>query len=50
MLSQEIVAMAVLVNAKDKGAIRFYEKYGFRGFEDRLLSLYMPIAEIEWLV
>lgn len=46
-LSQEIAAMAVLVDAKDEGSAKFYERYGFRRFSDRPLSLYMPIAEIQ---
>lgn len=49
-LSQEIGAMAVLVDAKDEGAARFYERYGFRRFEDRPHSLYMPMVEIGQLV
>lgn len=48
-LSQEIGAMAVLVDAKDEGAARFYERYGFRRFDDRPHSLYMPMLEIERL-
>jgi GNAT superfamily N-acetyltransferase len=49
-LSLEIGAMAVVVDAKDEGAARFYERYGFRRFEDLPLKLYMPMAEIESLV
>lgn len=49
-LSLEIGAMAVVVDAKDEGAARFYERYGFRRFEDLPLKLYMPMAEIEQLV
>jgi GNAT superfamily N-acetyltransferase len=48
-LSEEIAAMAVLVDAKDEGAAQFYERYGFRRFENRPLSLYMPMAEIQQL-
>jgi len=49
-LSQEIGAIAVLVDAKDEGAVRFYGRYGFRRFEDRPRSLYLPMAEIQLLV
>jgi GNAT superfamily N-acetyltransferase len=49
-LSLEIGAMAIVVDAKDEGAARFYERYGFRRFEDHPLKLYMPMAEIEQLV
>ncbi len=48
-ISQEIGAMAVLVDAKDEGAVQFYERYGFRRFIDRPMSLYMPMEEIRQL-
>jgi predicted GNAT family N-acyltransferase len=48
-LSQEIAAMAVLVDAKDEGSAQFYERYGFRRFTDKPLSLYMPMSEIQQL-
>ncbi|MEO6457453.1 MAG: hypothetical protein ABIO92_04130 [Chloroflexia bacterium] len=41
--------MLRFVDAKDEGAARFYERYGFRRFEDRPHSLYMPMLEIEGL-
>ncbi len=49
-LSLEIGAMAIVVDAKDEGAARFYERYGFRRFEDLPLKLYMPMAEIQQIV
>ena len=48
-LSQQIGAMAVLVDAKDEQAAHFYERYGFRRFMDTPLKLYMPMAEIRQL-
>ena len=48
-LSRKIASMAVLVDAKDERTVQFYERYGFRRFSDRPLSLYMPMAEIEQL-
>ncbi|HYP41895.1 MAG TPA: GNAT family N-acetyltransferase [Chloroflexia bacterium] len=48
-LSQKIGAMAVVVDAKDEGAVQFYEHYGFRRFKDRPFSLYMPMLEIQKL-
>jgi GNAT superfamily N-acetyltransferase len=48
-VSQEIGAMAVLVDAKDEGAVQFYERYGFRRFADRSMSLYMPMEDIRQL-
>lgn len=49
-LSLEIGAMALVVDAKDEGAARLYERYGFRRFEDIPLKLYMPMAEIGQLM
>jgi predicted GNAT family N-acyltransferase len=49
-LSREIGAMAVIVDAKDEGSARFYERYGFRRFKDTERSLYMPMTEIRGLV
>ena len=48
-LSKKIASMAVLVDAKDEQGAQFYERYGFRRFTDRPLSLYMPMSEIEQL-
>lgn len=48
-LSRKIGTMAVRVDAKDETAARFYEKFGFRRFEDRPFSLYMPIEVIRQL-
>ena len=48
-LSSEIGAMAVVVDAKDEGAARFYERYGFRRFADLPMKLYLPMAEIRQL-
>lgn len=50
MLSLEVGALAIVVDAKDEGAARFYERYGFRRFEDLPLKLYMPMSEIEQLI
>lgn len=46
-LSEEVAAMAVLVDAKDERAAEFYERYGFRRFVDAPLKLFMPMAEIK---
>jgi GNAT superfamily N-acetyltransferase len=44
--SEDIGAIAVLVDAKDEGAAKFYEHYGFRRFVNAPLRLFMPMAEI----
>lgn len=46
-LSQDVGAMAVRVDAKDEAIAQFYERYGFQRFEDRPLSLYMPIEKAQ---
>lgn len=46
----EIAAMAVVVDAKDDAARRFYERYGFERFLDDEYRLYLPMATIEQLV
>jgi predicted GNAT family N-acyltransferase len=44
--SREIGSVAVIVDAKDENAARFYEHYGFRRFEDPPLRLYITMATI----
>ncbi len=48
-LSQEIGSVAVIVDAKDEAAARFYERYGFRRLADQPMRLFMPTAEIQGL-
>ena len=45
-LSNDIAAMAVLVDAKDDQAAQFYEHFGFQRFADRPLSLFMTMREL----
>ena len=44
--SNDIAAMAVLVDAKDDKAAQFYEHFGFQRFADRSLSLFMTMREL----
>lgn len=44
--SDEIAALAVVVDAKDDRARAFYERYGFERFEDDHYRLYLPIASV----
>ena len=44
--SDQIAAMAVVVDAKDETARRFYEKYGFRRFADDEHRLFISMSDI----
>ena len=44
--STRISAMAVVVDAKDDAARRFYERHGFTRFEDHPNRLYLPMTTI----
>jgi GNAT superfamily N-acetyltransferase len=48
-ISAEMATMAVLVDAKDAQAHRFYERYGFQRFTDRENRLFLPMKTIERL-
>jgi GNAT superfamily N-acetyltransferase len=42
----EIASFAVVVNAKDEAAQRFYERESFLPFPDQPMKLYRPMADI----
>jgi ribosomal protein S18 acetylase RimI-like enzyme len=44
--SRDIGSVAVIVDAKDENAARFYERYGFRRFADPPMRLYIMMATI----
>lgn len=44
--SQKVGSVAVLVDAKDEGAAKFYERYGFRRLPDSPQRLFMTMATI----
>jgi GNAT superfamily N-acetyltransferase len=44
--SEQIAAMAVVVDAKDDAARSFYERYGFPRFVDDAFRLFLPMADI----
>jgi len=48
-ISQQIGAMAVVVDAKDDAARSFYEQYGFTRFVDHEYRLFLPMATIAQL-
>ena len=45
--SKDIGSVAVIVDAKDDEAARFYEHYDFKRFTDPPLRLFMMMATIE---
>jgi GNAT superfamily N-acetyltransferase len=45
----EIASFAVVVEAKDEGARRFYEREGFLPLPDQPMKLFRPMADIEEL-
>ncbi|MBI3977405.1 MAG: GNAT family N-acetyltransferase [Chloroflexi bacterium] len=49
MISQQVGAMAVIVDAKDDAARSFYEHYGFVRFSDHEYRLYLPMSTIAQL-
>ena len=44
--SEEIAVYAVVVDAKDRGAKRFYEAFGFESLRDRPMRLFLPLGSI----
>jgi GNAT superfamily N-acetyltransferase len=44
--SNHIGAMAVIVDAKDESAVRFYERYGFQPFVTDRYRLFLPMQDI----
>jgi len=45
----EIASFAVIVDAKDENARRFYEREGFSPFTEQPMRLFLPTADIERL-
>lgn len=45
----EIASFAVIVDAKDESAKRFYERESFLSFPDQPMKLFRPMADIEAL-
>jgi len=48
-LRSEIASFAVVVDAKDAAARRFYEREGFLAFPDQPMKLFRPMADIRVL-
>jgi GNAT superfamily N-acetyltransferase len=48
-ISQQVGALAVVVDAKDDAACTFYEHYGFVHFVDHKYPLFLPIGTISHL-
>lgn len=49
-ISQDLGVMAVVVDAKDERACRFYERYGFLRFSDDDQRLFLPMRRIALLL
>jgi hypothetical protein len=45
-VSSEIASFAVIVDAKDESARRFYERDGFLPFPDQPMKLFRSMADI----
>ena len=45
----EIASFAVIVDAKEKNARRFYERESFLPFPDQPMKLFRPMADIQRL-
>ena len=45
-LRAEIMAFAMVVDAKDDAAVAFYRHHGFVPFASAAMSLYLPLAEV----
>lgn len=45
----EIASFAVIVDAKDESARRFYEREGFSSFPEQPMKLFLPMGDIERL-
>lgn len=48
-LRSEVASFAVIVDAKDDTARRFYERESFRPFPDHPMKLFLPMTDIEGL-
>lgn len=46
----EIAAFAIVVDAKDEAAVRFYEHHGFTRFGDATQQLFLPLATVRLLI
>ena len=45
-LNDQVGVYCVIVDAKDNSAVRFYKKYGFIPFQDRVNSLFLPMKTV----
>ena len=47
--TEQVASIAVVVDAIDKNAVKFYQKYGFTAFMSQPLKLYLPMKVISVL-
>jgi ribosomal protein S18 acetylase RimI-like enzyme len=45
-VTTQVASLAVVVEAINENAVRFYQKYGFRQFKEYPLKLYLPMKSI----
>lgn len=48
-VSRDVGSAAVIVDAKDEGAVAFYRRYGFLPFADQPNRLFLPMSVVEGL-
>jgi len=48
-VSRDVGSAAVIVDAKDEGAVAFYRRYGFLPFADQPNRLFLPMSVVERL-
>jgi hypothetical protein len=48
-MSRKIASVAVIVDAKDENAHRFYMEFGFLAFADTAKRLFLPMQTVEKL-
>lgn len=46
-VSKQVASLAVVAEALDENAVRFYLKYGFKQFTQNSMKLYIPIKSID---
>lgn len=44
--SEQIAALAVIVDTKEERAVRFYQRYGFQSLGDGIERLFLPMRTI----
>jgi predicted GNAT family N-acyltransferase len=48
-VAMQVASLAVIAEALDERAFRFYKKYGFQEFKQQKMKLYLPMKSIQQL-